>query len=253
MTRLAQRVALITGGGTGIGQAIAQLFAQEGARVVVTGRREAPLLETVRAIQDAGYEAVYIQGDVSSMDSVEAMVKFTIDTYGSIDTLVNSAGVVKRKEKVEEATLEDWDWQMNINLRSVFFTTKAALPYMMQQRKGIFVNIGSASSFKVSSGYATYCATKGGLKSYTKVIALQYAEYGIRANLVEPGGIHTPMSYVDRPDYDETLDAAIKRHYPIQRVGKPIDIAYAALYLASDEASWVTGQSIVVDGGASLK
>lgn len=251
--RMTERVALITGGGTGIGQAIAKLFAQQGAKVVVSGRRTAPLEQTVEEIHHSGGTAAFISGDVTSLENVEAMVNFTVATYGYVDTLVTSAGVIHRDEIIEDATPAQWEWQVNTNLRAVFYAIKCCLPVMIERRKGVIVNIGSVASFKAPKGYATYAATKGALKSYTRVLALQYAEHGIRANIIEPAGVHTPMSYVDRPNYDDGLEQAIQQHYPIRRLGKPEDIAYGALYLASDESSWVTGQSLVIDGGFSLK
>lgn len=251
--RLPDRVALITGGGSGIGAAAAILFAEEGAKIVVSGRREGPLKETVKTINDAGGEAAFITGDVTQLDDVERMVQFTVDTFGRVDILINSAGVIKRTEVIEDATPEDWAWQMDTNARSVFYTCKFALPQMMKQGYGAIVNIGSVSSLLASNGYATYCASKGAVRSYTRVVALQYAEHGIRANVVEPAGIQTPMAYMDRPNYETGLDSAIKRNYPIARPGQAQDVAYAALFLASNESSWITGQSIIVDGGMSLK
>jgi len=246
-------VALITGGGTGIGEAIAKLFAKEGAKVVISGRRSEPLATTVQAIKDADGHAVYISGDVSSMDDARRMVSFTVDQYGWIDTLVNNAGVIRRTEKVEETTEEEWNWLVDINLKGIFHTTKFCLPFMMERKKGAIVNIGSINAFLAAPGYATYCATKGGVVAYTRAIALQYAKYGIRANVISPGMIHTPMAYVDRPNFEELVDDIVERFYPIKRVGLAEDVAYAALYLASDEAGWVTGQNLTVDGGFSIK
>ncbi len=251
--RLPGKVAFITGGSSGIGAAIAKLFASEGAKVVLTARTEEPLKKIGAEINASGGTAATITGDVTQMDDMRRAVEFATYTFGTVDILVNSAGVIKRTEVIEDATDEDFDWQMDINVRGVFHTTKFCLPVMMKQGKGAIVNIGSVSSFIATKGYATYCATKGAVMSYTRVVALQYAEHGIRANVVEPAGIHTPLAYMDRPNYEDGLEEAIKRTDPIARIGQPEDVAYAALFLASDESSWITGQSIVVDGGASIK
>lgn len=251
--RLKDRVAFITGGGTGIGAAIANLFAQEGARVVIAGRRSEPLEAVVRAIKDAGGHAAFTCGDVAKLDDAQAMIRFTVDQYGSIDTLVNNAGVIRRTEKVEETTEEQWDWLLDTNLRGVFHTIKFCLPFMMQSKNGAIVNIASINAFVAAPGYATYCATKGGVIAYTRAVALQYAQYGIRANAISPGMVHTPMAYVDRPNFEEVVNDIVEKFYPLKRVGLPNDVAYAALYLASDEASWITGQNLVVDGGFSIK
>jgi NAD(P)-dependent dehydrogenase (short-subunit alcohol dehydrogenase family) len=251
--RLKDRVAFITGGGSGIGAAIARLFAQQGARVVVAGRRDEPLAAIVRAIEETGGQAACTSGDVTRLDDVQKMIHFTVDRYGSLDTLVNNAGVIRRTEKVEETTREQWDWLVDTNLKGVFHTTKLCLPFMMQSTRGTIVNIASINAFVAAPGYATYCATKGGVVAYTRAVALQYAEYGIRANAISPGMVHTPMAYVDRPNFEEVVDDIVERFYPLKRVGLPEDVAYAALYLASDEASWITGQNLVVDGGFSIK
>ena len=248
MNRLANKVALITGGNSGIGAATAHLFAQEGAKVVVSARREPELRDVATEIDGA-----YVTADVTNEDDVEKMVEFAVQQFGRIDVLVNSAGVIQRTEVIEEQTTDAWEWQMNTNLRSIFYTTKYTLPIMMKQQSGAIVNLGSVSGFLAAKGYATYCATKGGIRAYTRVVALQYGEYGIRANVVEPAGIKTPMAYVDRQHYDETLSKAVEQNYAIKRPGEPDDVAYAILYLASDEAGWITGQSIVVDGGLSLR
>ena len=251
--RMEGRIALITGGGTGIGKAIAILFSEEGAKVVISGRRKDPLEQTVNELTSKGHDVAFITGDVSIMSDAEKMVKFTAEHFGGFDTLVNSAGVISRTEQVETTSDKEWNWQMDINLKGVFHTTKHSLFYMMRQGKGSIVNIGSISANLAAPGYATYCATKGGVLAYTRVIALQYAKYGIRANVVSPGMVQTPMSYVDRPNFDEMVDKIVEDLYPIKRVGLPIDVAYAVLYLASDEAGYVTGQNLIVDGGFSIK
>lgn len=254
MERLQGKVALITGGGTGMGEAIARLFAQEGAKVVVTGRREQPLRETVEDIVAQGGEAAYFSGDVSEWDDAKAMVDFTVKQFAWVDTLVTCAGVIRRTEQVEETIEEQWHYQIDINLKGTFAMIKFVLPIMMERRQGVILTISSISAYYAAPGYATYCASKGGVSALTRCIALQYASYGIRANAICPGMIHTPMAYVDRPQpFDEIVDDIVERLYPIKRVGLPKDIADAALFLASDESSYITGQDLFVDGGFTIK
>ena len=251
--RLNGRTALIVGGGTGIGRAIALLFARHGARVVVAGRRVEPLQQVVAEIEGEGGTAVAVTGNVASMDDARAMVDFAVAQYGTVDTLVNCAGVISRTENVEHTTDDEWAWQVDINLKGVFHTTKHCLPIMIENKKGAILNIGSICASVGIPGYATYSATKGGILAYTRVIALQYAAHGIRANVISPGMVHTPMSYVDRPNFDEVVDDVVASAYPIQRLCVPEDIAYAALFLVSDEAGYITGHNLVVDGGFSIK
>ena len=251
--RLEGRVALITGGGTGMGRAIARLFAQEGAKVVVTGRRLQPLRETVEEIVSRGGTAAYFSGDVSKWNDAKDMVGFTVEQFGWVDTLVTCAGVIRRTEKVEETTEEQWHYQIDINLKGTFAMIKFVLPIMMERKFGVIITISSISAYYAAPGYATYCASKGGVSALTRCVALQYAPYGIRANAICPGMVHTPMSYVDRPNFDEIVDDIVKRLYPIGRVAVPEDIASVALFLASDESSYITGQDIFVDGGFTIK
>jgi len=252
--RLEERVALITGGGTGMGQAIAKVFAQEGAKVIVAGRREEPLKETVEDIRAQGGQANYLRSDVSQWDNAKAMVDFTVQKFGQVDILVTSAGIIRRTEKIEETTEEQWYSQIDINLKGTFAVIKFALPHMMKQKQGSIIAISSTSAYYAASGYGTYCASKGGVSALIRCVALQYASYGIRANALCPGMVHTPMAYVDRPrPFDEIVDDVVEKNYPIKRVGQPEDVAKAALFLASEDSSYITGQNLFVDGGFTIK
>ena len=245
---------MITGGSTGIGQAIAKLLAQEGATVIVTGRREEQLKETRESIAAQGGQADYFRGDVSQWGEAKAMVDFTVKKFGNIDILVTCAGVVRRTEKLEETTEEQWDYQIDINLKGTFAMIKFVLPSMLEQKRGVIIAISSTLGHYAAPGYGTYCASKGGVSALIRCVALQYAAYGIRANTICPGMVHTPMAYVDRPrPFDEIVNEIVERDYPIKQVGEPEDVAKTALFLASDDSSYMTGQDLFVDGGYTIK
>ena len=236
-----------------MGKAIAKLFAEEGAKTVITGRRGQPLQETVNAILAQGGDADYITGDVSKWHDAEAMVEFAIDKYSKVDVLVTSAGVTRRGEKIEETTEEQWQALIDTNLKGTFAMIKFVLPVMMEQKYGVIATISSVNAYYAVPGCATYCASKGGVSALTKCVALQYAGYGIRANAICPGLVHTPMAYVDRSNFDDLVDDMVERLYPIKRVAVPEDVAKAALFLVSDESSYITGQDLFVDGGYTIK
>ena len=250
---LKNRVVLITGGGTGIGRATALRFAAEGAKIMVAGRRKEQLENTVELIKQSGGEADYFIADVSKWDDSKKMVEATVKKFGSLDTLVTCAGIVRRAEKIEETTEEQWDQQLNINLKGVYSTVHAGLPELIKSRHGVIISISStAASFGIP-GMATYSASKGGVSALIRSVALQYASDGIRANAISPGLINTEMAYIDRPEPHDKAISNIIEGYPIKRIGTPEDIANAALFLASDQSSWITGQDIFVDGGFSIK
>lgn len=251
MGRLEGRIALVTGGGTGIGRATAERFAGEGASVMISGRRQPPLEETATAIVAAGGKAAFCTGDVAVEADARRMVDATVETFGGLDILVNNASVVRRGEDIRQTTTEEWDRDLDINLKGVFLTTKHALPHL-EKRKGCIVNLSSQLAFIAVPGYATYCATKGGVVAFTRAIAMDAAGSGVRANCVCPGLVDTAMARVDRPDFDQRL-AEFEKLHPLGRIGQPEDIANAILFLASDEASWITGQALIVDGGFSSR
>jgi NAD(P)-dependent dehydrogenase (short-subunit alcohol dehydrogenase family) len=252
--RLRGKRALITGGGTGIGRETAELFAREGASVMVSGRRRAELGETVRRVTAAGGRAALVQGDVSSPADAERMVGETLAALGGIDVLVNNAGIIVRNASVTSVALEDWERMLRIDLTGVFLVSRFALLEMLKAgRGGSIVHVSSVAGIVGDPKLAPYNATKGGVNLLTKNMALDYAPHGIRVNAVCPGRVWTPMPMSRlKPEDDPTeILARWGKNIPLGRVGLPEDIARAILFLASDEASWITGAWLVVDGGAT--
>jgi NAD(P)-dependent dehydrogenase (short-subunit alcohol dehydrogenase family) len=241
--RLSGKVAIVTGGTRGIGRAIAERFASEGAQVVVAGRSEPEA-------QDDGGNVLFYRADIANAVDVQAMVDFTVQRFGRLDVLVNNASVQLEKP-LGETSEEEWDWLMGINLKGVFLCSKAALGPMRKAGYGVIVNIGSYDGFAADPGLAAYCASKGGVHALTKAIAVDYGTDGIRCNAICPGWIRTEMmdAYLkSQADAAGAEDAVIAQH-PVGRLGEPRDIASLATWLASDEASFATGQLFVLDGG----
>jgi NAD(P)-dependent dehydrogenase (short-subunit alcohol dehydrogenase family) len=253
--RLAGKRALITGGGTGIGRATAELFAREGAQVMVSGRRRAELEETVRRVEESGGRAAFVQGDVSQPPDAERMVAQALATAGGLDIVVNNAGIVVRRASVTAVALEDWDRVLGIDLTGVFLISRFALKEMVRaERGGSIVNVSSISGMFGDANLAPYNAAKGGVNLLTKNMALDYASHHIRVNAVCPGMIATPMPRTRVPPGDD-WDAVLARwghRIPLGRVGRAEDVAHAILFLASDEARWITGTTLVVDGGSTI-
>lgn len=257
--RLKNKTAIITGGGTGIGRATALLFAKEGAKVMIAGRREEPLARTVETIKAQGGQAAYVSTDVSKADEVERMVAKTIKAYGRIDILYNNAGVfVGVGKTIEELTEDEWDTLMAIDLKSVFLCSKCVIPHMKANGGGAIVNCSSISGHIGQKKEGAYNSAKGGVELLTKSVALDFAENNIRVNTVCPGWIEIEFNREmikqmkaapDKPVALETSWNDLLRMHPLGGIGQPEDVAYAVLYLASDEASWVTGTSLMVDGG----
>lgn len=245
--RLAGKVALISGGARGQGAVEAKLFAQEGAKVVIGDVLDEEGKRTEADINEAGGDTTYIHLDVTNDADWSSAVETAVKSYGKLDILVNNAGITIRKQ-VEDTTEGDWDRIMAINAKGVFLGTKQAIPAMRQNGGGSIINISSTAGL-VGSPYsgASYAATKGAVRLFTKSTAIQYAKEGIRCNSVHPGLLDTPMTEEMLSD-NAHLEERIRR-IPLGRVGNAEDVAYGVLYLASDEASFVTGSELVIDGG----
>jgi NAD(P)-dependent dehydrogenase (short-subunit alcohol dehydrogenase family) len=246
MDRLKGKVALITGGGSGMGRASCVLFAREGARVAVVDRVEAAGRETVRLIADEGREASFVEADVARPADVERMIGATVAGYGRLDVLFNNAGIEGPSVNLLEYGEEDWSRVIAVNLTAVYLAMRAALPHMIHQGGGVILSTASVAGLVGLARSSAYSAAKAGVIGLTRTVALEYGPQNIRANCICPGFISTPM--LDRVRGDRP-ESALHRHAPLRRVGQAEDIAYAALYLASDEASYVTGVPFMVDGG----
>lgn len=241
--RLANKTAVITGGGSGIGLACARAFHREGANVVLFGRRKQKLEETV---QELGSRALAVQGDMTRSDDLDRLVQETRNKFQRIDILVNNAGLFKGAP-LHEISDEEYDEMMDINMRAVFQLTRRVLPVMMEQKGGSIVHISSILGIIAVPGVAAYNVSKGALIQLNRSIAVEYGGHGIRSNAICPGLIETDMT-ADLMK-DEALMQEWSKDYPIGRFGKSEDVANACLFLASDESSFVTGTVLPVDGG----
>ncbi len=250
MGRLDGKVAIVTGGASGFGRATVELFAREGARVVVVDLDEARGRDVVAALGDA---ARLVVGDVSSAATAADAVATARDDLGGLDVLVNNAGIIQGDDRdTWNTTEEKWDQVLQVNLRSVFVCSKAAIPVMLETGGGSIVNVASIAA-SVCTGGAAYAASKGAIVSYTRHTARELARRGVRMNAVSPGFMRTPMTTGEREGLDEAAQeervAGFASHLPMKRMGAMGDIADAILFLASDEASYITGQELIVDGG----
>jgi NAD(P)-dependent dehydrogenase (short-subunit alcohol dehydrogenase family) len=250
MKRLEGKVAVITGGNAGIGEAVAKRFALEGASVVVTGRRQQELDRVVKIIRQSNGRALAVAGSVTDEVHAQDVVRKSIDSFGRIDVLVNNAGIGdfgKRLHEIDDAT---WDKIFDINLTGVFRMTRAIVPQMLKQGCGSIVNISSVASVVGIPGLSAYSASKGGLDALTRAVAIDYAKDGIRCNVVNPALIDTPMAapLMANPE----MLQSILGQYAIRRAGTPEEVAGMVLYLASDEAIWVTGGTFTIDGGMTV-
>jgi NAD(P)-dependent dehydrogenase (short-subunit alcohol dehydrogenase family) len=243
--KLESRVALITGGASGIGRASAILFAEEGANVVVVDIAPKGGKETVEMIRHKAGEAIFVEADVSKAADVKKMIGTALHKCGGIDVLFNNAGVVQSEPYPVGKTPEEvWDRTINVNLRSVFLCSKYAIPEMMKKGSGVIINQSSVNAIEAWRNFAAYCVSKAGVSMLTKVMAMEYGESNIRINCICPGAISTQLiASVSASGEKLALEM------PLGRIGKPEDVANAALWLASDDSSWLTGTALVVDGG----
>ncbi|MGH7811970.1 MAG: SDR family NAD(P)-dependent oxidoreductase [Candidatus Binatia bacterium] len=245
--KLNGKVAFVTGFGSGLGQAIAVMFAKEGAAVAGTSKTAAKGLETAARIEEAGGHALFRPGDVGKSTEMKAIIDETVKRFGGLDIVVNSAGV-RTNGSITEITEEDWDRTLDANLKGAFVVSRLAIPEMIKRGGGVILHIAARSGMIGQGGRAAYCASKGGMVTLTEAMAMDHAKDKIRVNCICPGPTRTPMVDTSTP---EKL-ARYKTRVPIGRIGEPDDIAYAALYLASDEASMVTAAILPVDGGMRL-
>ena len=251
MGRLDGKVALISGGARGQGATEARMMALEGASVVFGDILDDAGRQVEAQIRELGGEATYVHLDVTREADWQSAVDTAVNTYGTLNVLVNNAGILIRKT-LEETTGEDWDRIMNINAKGVFLGTKAAIPAMREAGGGSIVNISSTAGLVSSpSGSASYTASKGAVRLLTKSTAVQYAKEGIRCNSVHPGPIETDMIQDSLSDPDALAERM--QRLPMGRVGKPEEVAYGVIYLASDESSFVTGSELVIDGGTTAQ
>jgi glucose 1-dehydrogenase len=251
MTSLEGRVALITGGGNGIGRACAERFARDGAQVAVADINSAEGQAVASALRDDGHEAMFLQCDVAKSDEVRATVERTVDAFGSVDILVNNAAIIKGIDFLEISEA-DFDAVLNVNLRGAFLMAQAVARQMVAQvkagrRPGSVVNMSSVNAVFAIANQVPYSVSKGGLNQLTKVMALSLAEYGIRVNAIGPGSINTRI--LKTVMTDEAARAKLLSRTPLGRIGEPEEIAAVAAFLASDDASYITGQTIYADGG----
>jgi NAD(P)-dependent dehydrogenase (short-subunit alcohol dehydrogenase family) len=249
MTRLTDKTALITGAGNGMGRAASLLFAREGAHIVVVDASDDDGRATVDAIRADGGDAAFVHADVSDERQVEAMVAFAVDAFGALDVLYNNAGVFPAADGgTTETSVQTWDRVMDVNLKGVWLGCKHGIPAMLESGGGAIVNVASFVAFMgAATPQIAYTSSKGGVLAMTREIAVEYARQGIRANALCPGPIDTPLlaELMEDPEW------ARRRltHIPMGRPGRAEELARAALFLASDDASYMTGSALVVDGG----
>lgn len=252
MTRLAGKTALITGAGSGIGRACALLFAREGARVGVAGRRAEPLATVAAEIHQAGGVALAVACDVTKAAEVENGVRTVAARFGRLDIVVNNAGVLLAAS-AEETSEGDWDRLLAVNLKGTFLVSRAALPELRKAGGGSIINIGSVLGLVGMKKRVAYAAAKGGVALLTKAMALDHAHEAIRINCICPSLVETELLrdvLAAMPSPDLALRQRIEQ-IPLGRIGRPEDVAHMALFLASDESSWVTGAALPLDGGVS--
>ncbi|MGP1371768.1 MAG: SDR family NAD(P)-dependent oxidoreductase [Almyronema sp.] len=249
--RLSGKVALVTGAATGIGEAIAHKFAKEGAKVVVNGLPDDPVEAVAKQVQAHGGEAIAYAGDVSQPAEAQACVEAAITAYGQLDVLINNAGVFLVTAETQDYPIDLFDRTLQMNLRSAFLMTKYALPYL-QQSRGNIVSAGSEAGFNGLAQNTTYGGTKGWMHAFMKGVAVEQAKYGVRANCVCPGAIDTAWTHKETGPMDEQMEKMLIQATPMGRRGTAEEMANVYAFLASDEASYVTGALWLADGGVTV-
>jgi NAD(P)-dependent dehydrogenase (short-subunit alcohol dehydrogenase family) len=251
--KLKDKIGIVTGGAKGIGWGVAKVFIQEGAKVVVVDWDEANGVKTAEELCQAGGEAFFFKCDVSNEEQVKAMIEKTVETYGPPDVLVNNAGVGVYKAFMD-AKNEDWERALGVNLKGTIYCSRGVVPYMQEKGKGAIVNVSSVHSFQTVNGVAPYATSKGGVWALTHAMAIDLAP-AIRVNSIAPGWIYTPLiqsifdSYADPAGQRKAVEA----RQLMKRIGTPEEVGYAAAFLASDEASFITGAQLYVDGGLTAQ
>jgi NAD(P)-dependent dehydrogenase (short-subunit alcohol dehydrogenase family) len=250
---LQDKVAIVTGSAKGIGWGIAKVFSEKGAKVVVVDWDEENGEKTAQELNQSGGEALFVKCDVSQEEQVKAMVQAALDKFGRIDVLVNNAGVGVYKS-VLDASSEDWDHCLAVNLKGQFLCSKYVIPHMQEVGKGAIVNISSVHSHATVNGVAPYAASKGGITALTRNMAIDYGPT-IRVNSIAPGWVLTPLIQSIFDSYDDPAEQRqqVEQRQVMKRIGQPEDIGYAAAFLASDEASFITGAQLFVDGGLTAQ
>lgn len=247
-TELRGKVGIVTGGTSGIGRDAAVLFAKAGAKVVIAGRREAEGKETMDLVRGAGGDGLFVKTDVSRAAEVQALVQKTVQKFGRLDVAFNNAGIEGSMTPIAEQSEDDWDRTIDINLKGIWLCLKYEIQQMLKQGGGgAIVNMASVAGLIGSAGLATYCASKHGVMGLTKAAALETARSGIRINAVCPAVIETPMG--ERLFGDPEIGKWVLGLHPIGRIGKPMEVAEAVVWMCSERASFMTGQSLVLDGG----
>lgn len=244
MGKLQDRVAVVTGGTSGIGEASAKAFAKEGANVAVVGRNEESGQKIVKEITETNGKAIFIKMDVTKEKDVKNGIKKIVDRFGTIDILLNSAGIHDGYKDVTQADEESFDKIWEVNVKGVFLVTKEVIPMMVEKGKGAVITIGSQGSFVAGPGGIAYVTTKHALVGFNKQLAFDFGAKGIKANLIAPGFIKTPMT--------EDIDDPRLKDIPAQRAGTPNEVAFVAVFLASDDSNYMQGSEVTIDGGWTL-
>jgi 2-keto-3-deoxy-L-fuconate dehydrogenase len=254
MEQLDGKIAIITGAGSGIGQAIATLFAREGARVVIADIKPSAAEETTSSIRQAGNQAIALHVDVTNDWDVQAMVESTIAAFGRVDILCNNAGI-GHSGSIVECTEEHWDAVMAVNVKGIYLCMHHVLPHMLAEKEGSIINIASVLGLVGVPKRAVYSASKGAVIALTRQVAIEYARENIRANCICPTTVETPLVtrlLAKQADPESARQELLERQ-PVGRLGRPDEIAHAALYLASPQASFMTGSLLVIDGGMTAR
>lgn len=247
--KLKNKVAIVTGAARGIGQAISERLASEGAKVVAADRNAS---DTVENIKKAGGQAIFVEADLTDTNAIKQVVDNALQTYGTIDILVNNACLTVAKP-ITEATEEDWHIVNDMGLKGTWMVTKAVVPTMIKNKSGKIINIGSLAGIRAFANQSIYCAVKGGVVNMTKEFAVEFAPYGVTANVINPGVTDTPLFTDQGNPLEGEFLAGILPQIPLGRVGTPKDVAGIAAFLASSDSDYMTGSLVSVDGGWSAK